>query len=329
MNTLQKNKKNVIFLVTFLLTILLVYFCVSKIDWKQFLQALREVQFFYLFLGACFTCLILVLSSTQFKVFLPQGAPVTFAKLFQIVSIFAMMVNLVPFWGGHALFIYLVGKKEKVGVAPALSAMTLEQIADGVAKLFIFAAVALLLPFPDWMRNGIQGLVILVACVYGVVFYFAIRFRHLNQEKEFTPVGWNKILHFAANWAYHLHALRSFSKTLVGFSLAIGMKLCEVMAIWMVQKSFGLDFSFPGALLMLAALCIATTLPLTPGRVGIVEGTAMLIYQYLGLDASRALALGVMIHVVHTVPFLVIGYLNSVLIGFKKQELLNPEASNL
>lgn len=328
MSAPQKTQKIWILLATFLLTILLVYFCISKIDWKQFLQVLREVQFSYLFLGACFTLLILLLSSTQFKVFLPRNAPISFPRLFKIVSIFAMMVNLVPFWGGHALFIYLVGKKEKVGVAPALSAMTLEQIADGVAKLVIFAAVAILLPFPDWMRKGVQGLVLLVSLVYVIVFYFAFRFRKLNQQKEFSPVGWHKLLHFAANWAYHLHALRSFSKTLAGFSLAIAMKLCEVMAIWMVQKSFGVDFSFPGALLMLAALCISTTLPLTPGKIGIIEGTALLIYQYLGLDASKALAMGLVIHAVHTIPFLLAGYFNAVSMGFKKRELLHPEISN-
>lgn len=323
---LQKSSRNLWFgILAFLATSVLLYFCISRIDLNHFWEAIRALHLSYLMLGICFTLLILVFSSTQFKIFLPDDA-VSFLKLFQIVSIFAMMVNLVPFWGGHALFIYLVGKREKVGVAPALSAMTLEQIADGVAKLFIFGLVAWLIPLPDWMRDGIRGLVILVTCLYGVVFYFAFRFRNLNQEKEFTPVGWHKILHFAANWAYHLHALRSFSKTLAGFGLAIGMKLCEVFAVWMVQKSLGLDFSFSGALLMVAALCVATTLPLTPGRIGIFEATAMLVYQYLGLDASKALALGVVIHVVHTFPFLMVGYLNSILMGFKREELLNPES---
>jgi len=325
MSSQKKTKNFWLGILTFLVTSFLIYLCISKIDLKHFWESIRQIHLPYLFLGACFTLLILFLSSTQFKIFLPQNAPISFTKLFQIVSIFAMMVNLVPFWGGHALFVYLVGKREKVGVAPALSAMTLEQIADGVAKLFIFAGVAILLPFPDWMRNGIQGLVILVACVYAVVFYFAFRFRNLNQQKEFSPVGWHKLLHFAANWAYHLHALRSLPKTVAGFALAIGMKLCEVMAVWMVQKSFGLDYSFPGALLMVAALCIATTLPLTPGRIGIFEATALLIYQYLGLDASKALALGVVIHVVHTLPFLAVGYLNSILMGFKRKELLHPQ----
>lgn len=310
-------------ILTFFITSLLIYLCVSKIDLNQFWSAICQIRLAYLLLGVFFTCLILFLSSTQFKIFLPPDAPISFSRLFQIVSIFAMMVNLVPFWGGHALFIYLVGKREKVGVAASLSAMTLEQIADGIAKLFVFALVALLLPFPDWMRNGIRGLVILVACVYGLVFYFAFRFRNLNQKKEFSPVAWHKILHFAANWAYHLHALRSFPKTMAGFGLAISMKLCEVMAVWMVQKSFGLDFSFQGALLMVAALCIATTLPLTPGRIGIFEATALLIYQYLGLDASKALAVGVVVHVVHTLPFLTVGYLNSILMGFKRKELLD------
>lgn len=309
-----------------IITLGLIYLCLSKIDLKHFADSLRGLQLSFFFLGCFFTVLILLFSSLQFKIFLPPSAPIRIPKLFQIVSIFAMMVNLVPFWGGHALFIYLVGKREKVGVTPALSAMTLEQIADGVAKLFIFALVSVLLSLPIWMSNGIRALVVVVSCVYALVFYFAIRFRHLNQNKDFSPVAWKRLLHFAANWAYHLHALRSFWKTFVGFGLAIAMKLCEVMAVWMVQKSFGLDFSFPQALLMVAALCIATTLPLTPGRIGIFEATALLVYQSLGLDPSTALAVGVVIHVVHTLPFICVGYINSLRLGFTRKELLHaPE----
>lgn len=316
------SKNRYLALLAVIVTSLLIYFCLSKIDLKHFWDSIHDLNWIYLGMACVFTLLILLFSSLQFKIFLPPGAPISIPKLFQIVSVFAMMVNLVPFWGGHALFIYLVGKREKVGVTPALSAMTLEQIADGVAKLVIFALVSFLITLPAWMNNGIRGLVILVSCVYIVVFYLAIRFRHLNQNKEFKAVGWRRLLHFAANWAFHLHALRSFSKTLLGFGLAIGMKLCEVMAVFMVQKSFGLDFSFPQALLVVAALCVATTLPLTPGRVGIFEGTVLLIYQYLGLDPSLALALGVVIHVVHTLPFIMVGYFNSIRLGFTRKELL-------
>lgn len=318
----QKSGKHLWFTVlAILIATGLIGLCISRIDAEQFLRALKQVHVSYLLCGSCFTVLILLFSTSQFKIFLPPKSPISFLKLFRIVSIFSMTVNLIPFWGGHALFIYLVGKKEKVGITPALSAMTLEQIADGFAKLFIFALVSFVIPLPDWMHQGVRGLVILVTCFYVLVFFFAFRYRNLNQNKDFAPVGWKKILHFAANWAYHLHAMRSVSKSLMGFGLAIAMKLCEVMAVWMVQKSFGFDLSFSSALLMVAALCIATTLPVSPGRVGIFEATALLIYQYLGLDASQALALGILIHVVHTLPFVLVGYLNSLWMGFKRKEL--------
>ncbi len=316
--TLKTPSKNILLgLAAVLLTTLLLYLCLLKIDLAEFLKSIRQVQIHYLFLGACFTLAILFLSAFQFKIFLPPKAPISFFRMFQIVSIFSMTVSLVPFWGGHALFVYLVGKREKIGASQALSALTLEQISDGMAKLAVFTGMALLLPFPDWMQKGIESLVLLVLGAYLLVFYFAFRYRNLNQNKDFAPVGWRKLFHFAAHWAYHLHALRSVPKSLAGFALALGIKLCEVMAIWMVQKSLGVDFSFPRALLMAAALAIATTLPLTPGRVGLFEATAILIYQYLGLEASKAFALGIFIHVVHTVPFLVVGYLNSILMGFK------------
>ena len=111
-----------------------------------------------------------------------------------------------------------------------------------------------------------------------------------------------------------------------GILLAVVMKGCELLAILLVQKSFGLELPFYAPLLVLGALGLATMLPLSPGRLGVFEATVYWIYQYLGVDPTSALALGLFIHMVHTLPFIFVGYAVSIKLGFKRKEAMEISA---
>jgi len=308
----------------------LLILCLRKFDLQLFLTQMKEVHWAYLLLATGATLGILVALATQWRLFLPPGRPVPFPRMFQVVSLFAMLVNTVPFWGGHAFAIYLMGVKEKVGKTAALSVITLEQIADGFAKILVLAGVAFFCPFPEWMKAGAQGLVLLVLGVYLILFIFAYRFRRDPARDElFKPIGWRRLLSFVALWAHHLHALRSFRKMMGGILLAVTMKGCELLAIFLVQISFGVDLPLYAPLLVLGALSLATMLPLSPGRLGVFEATVYWVYHSLGVNPTLALSLGLFIHMVHTLPFLLVGYAVSLKLGFRKKEALDQASNSL
>ena len=129
-------------------------------------------------------------------------------------------------------------------------------------------------------------------------------------------------------WASHLHVLRNWKKSMVSFTLAIGMKFLEVLAVYCVHQSFGLNFTLVQAFFVVVALALAMALPLTPGRIGIFEGTALLVYQYFGLGSSEALGLGVILHAVHTLPLVLAGYVSTFFMGVKIKQLNMPNLSN-
>lgn len=302
-----------------LLTAGLLYWCVKQVDLKSFLESLEHANLWWLVPASLCTVSILFLNSIQLKKFLPRYDQVSFKKMFQMVAVFSMMVNVVPFWGGHALLIYLLGEKEKVGKTVALSVVTLDQIIEGFAKIFIFAVVVFSGPFPEWMKGGMQGFLILVALAYTVIFFLSFRFRNHFEDLHLERLHLGKkIYNVFKKWAYHLHVLRDWRSLGLTVGLAILMKFMEVLAVYFIQISLGIELGLLAAFLVVAALSLATVLPLTPGRLGLFEAGALLTYQYLGVPAAQALALGVLIHIVHTLPFIVIGYLASIKMGFQK-----------
>jgi uncharacterized protein (TIRG00374 family) len=305
-----------------LLPSLLLFFCFRKFDFHLFWVEIEQIRWSFFIPAFLSTLCILLALSLQWKLFLPHDRSVSLGRMFQVVSVFAMLVNTVPFWGGHAFAIYLLGHREKVGKTAALSVITLEQIAEGFGKIMIFGVVALACPFPLWMRDGMETVLFLVFAAYLTLFFLAYRFRNLKEKRENSKsFGWIKIFSVFETWAYHLHVMRSFKKMAGGIALAMAMKGFEALGIFLVQKSFGVELPLYSSFLVLAALGLATMLPLAPGRLGVFEATAYVIYQYLGVDPTRALTLGIFIHLVHTLPFILTGYIISLKMGLKKKEM--------
>lgn len=300
------------------LTAVLLYWCFHQIQWELFVDSFRQAHLSWIAFAWLASFSIIALNSIQLKFFLPRFEAVSFRRMFPLVAIFSMTVNVVPFWGGHALMIYLLDKREKLSKTVGLSVMTLDQIIEGFAKLFVFGVVVLSGPFPDWMTRGMQAFMALVSVTYLVFFFLSYYYGRRASDALPKHFPWRERLKaLFLKWAYHLHVLRNGKSLLITIALAILMKGMEVLSVYAIQKSFSLSLGWESAFLVVAALSLATTLPLTPGRLGLFEGAAMLTYQYLGLSATEGLALGVMIHVAHTVPLVITGYLASVKLGLK------------
>lgn len=323
-------KKIFKFALALLITGGLIAWILHQIRLDVFWSTLKTAHYPWILLAAMGSLAIILLNSVQLKLFLPRFRRVSLKKMFQLVAIFSMTVNVVPFWGGHALMIYLLGHRERVGKTVALSVVTLDQIIEGFAKIFIFAWVAFSGPFPPWMKAGMQSFLVLIAVTYSVFFFLAYWYRDHPEE---LPQAKNhllaRVLQVFKKWAHYLHVLRNWRSLITTILLASLMKFIEVLAVYCVQLALDIPLGLSDGFLVVAALSLATTLPLTPGRLGIFEAAAMLTYEYLGLNATTGLALGVTIHVVHTLPFILAGYLSSLKMGFKRAipqvQVANPE----
>jgi conserved hypothetical protein len=305
-------------------TVALLYWCFHQVEWAVFFATLRQARWVYLLPAFFVPFSVLALNALQWKIFLPRFDQIRFGRMFELISVFSMTVNVVPFWGGNLLMIYLLGEREKVGKTVALSAMTLDQIVEGPAKLFVFGIVFFFVPFPPWMREGMQGFLLLFAVAYLFLMGFAFRYRNREGKISTSETGWSgKAQNFVANWAHHLHVLRSWKALSVTVFLAILTKLLEVGAVYLLQRSLGIPLGWPAAFLGVAGMSLATTLPLTPGRVGLVEASLMLAYQFLGISASQALALAILIHAAHTLPLVAAGYFFGLKMGlrFEKEKM--------
>ena len=288
----------------------LLYIVLSRVDWGRVALELGEISPGWLVVAAGFNLAIIALWAAQWHVFLPRGARVRYRAVFKIVALMTMVLNSVPYMVGHASGVLLLARHGRVGHSGALSVLALDQLAEGFGKLSILLLVALFIPLPPWLQQGIVGLVAGVAVLLIVLLWFAHRYRAPTQpHNDQTQSPWQPVGTFVSRWAHHLEALRDARVFGLGLLLALAMKASEATAILCVQQSFGLDLPAWSALLILASVGLATMVAIAPGNIGVYEATVFFVYQYLGASPEQALTLALIQHVCYLVPLVGTGYL--------------------
>ena len=157
---------------------LLLVVSLQDIDWDRILQLLRGLRLPWVAVAVGLNGSIIVLWALQWRILVPGEGSVSWANMFLVVSAMAMISNSVPFMVGQASGVLLLARYGGIRHASALSVYTMEQVAEGIAKIVVVVAVALFAPLPDWLARGVQGLAVLVAGL-GVTFVvLSFRFRH-------------------------------------------------------------------------------------------------------------------------------------------------------
>jgi uncharacterized membrane protein YbhN (UPF0104 family) len=86
------------------------------------------------------------------------------------------------------------------------------------------------------------------------------------------------------------------------------MKCMDLLAVVAVAHSMGVALPLGHALLVLAAVTLATMLPLAPASLGAYEASVILAYKYTGVPADTALAIAVLQHATSLLPLVGVGY---------------------
>jgi uncharacterized membrane protein YbhN (UPF0104 family) len=257
-----------------------------KLEWAQALQVLATARPSWLFLAILCNSTILVCWAAYWYVLRPIGeAPVTFRRMFEIVSAASSLMNTVPFGGGHASSVVLLATHGNISQRGAVSVFALDQLGEGVTKVGLFLLAGLLLPLPTWMRAGIVS----ASLAVGTLFVALL---------------------IASRWGAktELAILKSGRRSATALACVIGMKLFQALAMAAVQHAFGVSLSVESTVLVFAAVILGTMVPLAPGNLGTYEASAFLVYRYLGVAPEQALSLAIMQHICFMLPSVGIGY---------------------
>jgi len=308
-------RRRIAWIAAWLVLTALVIVSLHTVDWGHVATELRHVKIPWLLLALVGNTLIIVCWTALWCVFVPAGQTVSYRTMFQINSITAAVMNTTPLLVGHASGVALLVRRGGLTSSSALSVIALDQLAEGIAKVLTFLIAALLLPLPDWMRRGVIGVAIGVAVLLAALLVVA----HLHGPRDVAhdaakvlaqpPASWRRRASaFLVRWARDLEALRDWKKAGLSLLFAVAMKSSEALGIFAVQRALDVHLPLSTLPVVLAAVMLATMIPLSPGNLGPYEAATLFAYRFLGLPTEQALSLALIQHLAFLLPALGVGY---------------------
>lgn len=235
----------------------------------------------------------------------PSHRP-SFARMFGVIASTSSVLNTTPMLVGEAAGVVFLVTRAGLERAAALSVLAMDQLLVGIAKVGVLTLATWLLVLPLWMERGLRALSVVVALLLAGLMAFAWgSSAFVRMATRWLPPRAERVLH-ALGAA--LAPLRSPSRGGGALALALLKKLAEVIAIVCVQRAFGVMLPPSSAVLVLAALNLATLLPVVPGNVGVYEAAVVVAYGYLGIDPARALAMALVQHACYFAALALPGY---------------------
>jgi uncharacterized membrane protein YbhN (UPF0104 family) len=293
-------------LLALLLLVGLFALAARRLDLARVMAELAQIRPVWLALAIVCYVAILPLWALQWSLLAPADPRPPVARMLGVVAMTSSVLNTTPLLVGEAAGIFFLVTRAALERGAALSVLAMDQLLVGIAKVCVLMLAAWTNDLPAWMEHGRTTLGVAVGALLLLLVGIAWRADALSRLAARALPSRVTQLIGAAGAA--LAPLRSPTRGGGALLLAFAKKIAELAAIICIQHAFGISLPLSSALLVLAALNLATLLPIVPGNVGIYEAAVVLAYGWLGVNAERALGLAVVQHACYFAALALPGY---------------------
>ena len=277
------------------------------IEWTRFWASVSSAKWQYLLLCAASYCASFFLRAIRWRILLNAEGRFGVGTVFWANMAGYLGNNFLPARGGEVLRSVLISRRSMLSKTYVLTTALSERMMDVIAVV-LCASLALLglEPKPRWISDLSHTLLagsIAAVIVIAVLPYTAGWIERILARLPLPE----KIRAFAVRTIEQILAgLRTFhsSSRLTGFAaLTAVIWLCDSLALIAGGWALGLTLPLRVAVLLLTGMALGSSLPSTPGYVGIYQFVAVTILPPFGVLRDDALAY---ICVVQAMAYLVV-----------------------
>lgn len=288
-----------------------VLYVLITLDWQQVMETFRQMDLVYVGLGFVVYLLNYVLRTLRFQTLL-DVTTVPFRRLLGITQLYGMYLYLMPAKSGEISYPLLLKSRE--GVSLGSSAATLI-----AARLFDFAAIALLLPLallvywaqtPSWLRMSSLAFsgVVLGASGMAVAFLGSWQGRRTRAagRSRFVEKMWRVV-----DQLRDIYARRQYAR--LGL-LTLGIWLCVQINFYLITLGLGVQLTFFQIVVISLVMVPLTLLPLQGfANLGTHEIGWVTAFRIFAIPQDVALRMAVSTHFILLLFILLLGGMGMVL----------------
>lgn len=306
-------------LVGYGLAIVCLFWVLHDIHPRRALRDVANVSWKWVMVGMLFDVLSYGMQAIRWKLLLQPFGRVRLGH--SVRAVYAgLFANLVfPLRPGELLRSYLISKTEDIGFGRVLGSVGIERLVDLVIAVAGLGVASLFVPLPVRFKRAadILGIItlVMVAIVVAAILYLEFKLEgNSPRGPKHLP---SKFMSALAD----LHAIGTAPSFYLAVLTSTFMPFLQVLALWAMMQSYGLEFSFLAAVVVLLIINIGVSLPNAPANVGAYQFFCVLGLSVFQVEKTTAAGFSIFAFVALTLPFLFLGFFAMVRSGLSVGEL--------
>jgi uncharacterized protein (TIRG00374 family) len=247
-------------------------------------------------------------------------APVVRLRLWRTVQ--AIYIGLfanevLPLRAGELIRWYLLAHWNDLRLSLSFASVAVERVIDGVWMLLAFLITAAFVGgIPRDLIILVQVLGALIILTAGVLVWIAStrRWTHAVDGES----RWSSTLRHITEGLQLMGNPRTLGLT---FAISLLYLLLQILVVYALMKSYGLDLSFWVAAGVLAIIRVATVVPNAPGNVGLMNVACVLALRLFDVETNDAKTFSFILLGAQSFPLLLGGAIATALTGSNLGEL--------
>lgn len=289
------------------------WLALRDVSWPETAAALRSAHLVDVPPIIAMAAFSLYLRALRWGVLVRPLAPVQQRSLVSATAIGFAANMLLPLRAGEVMRPWLLARKERLPLAPAMATVAVERLFDMATLLFFFGIATLTLPLPpEWKRYGWVFL-----GTFGIFLGILIvlqRYPHrtvalLERLLAPLPKGVSApVVRVVHQFADGLASLKSSAAIAAAILYSLGVWLTLAVTFGLGLSAFDLEVpKVRGALSITTIVAIAVSIPGGPGFIGMFQVGCEVALGVYGIGKSVAFSYSVLVHVLQFATTVALG----------------------
>lgn len=299
MSAIPRKKSPLKTLLKILLTIGIsgacLYFAARRIEFAKITSDLKSLKIGFVLLAALVSMVALSIRAVRWHQVVRREKPFAFSNTFWATAIGYLANNILPARAGEVIRSVVLGVSSGIRKSLVLATALTERIIDaGVLLLMAVIMLQFTDKFPASIRDSWYLLLPIVAGVLIAVFLSPFIEGLLHKIPQVMPANAGikeKLRGLITGMLDGIRVFHNFRLLAVFLLTTVVIWCIDATVFIMLAYSLGSVLTVPQAIIFSAALGFASSIPSTPGFVGVFQAVAVLLLPVFGIPADRAFLL--------------------------------------
>lgn len=308
------------------------YLAFRNVKLDELGAALQRIDLSWLLVAIVVSLLIMVFRAWRWQLELRPLEHVPFGRLWVIISVAYMAINLLPVRIGEIVRPWLLSRRSGVSFSSVVGNVVLEKTMDSLIIVFyILLGLITVENLPVWVRRGAMVPAVAAAILVSLVILFWWRGEAfvdrwlLHRLPQDFGGKLKKVLASMADGMKIIpNPLLLFSVLLVSLT----MWFLPILSSYIMIRAFDFQVPFGAALVVFIFIGFGTALPNLPGMIGPYQYACQLALGLFGVSEVDALAYGLVLNAVQFLTLVAQGLLALPIAGVSLAEIRQAREEN-